>query len=171
MYKGAAHCRKIAWQGLEKLADEGLVRFIGVSNFEKMKHLQPLLEWEERRYPITFNQIEYHAFITEAWRRTKEYCDEQGIITVAYGAMGGLMGQSMWEDPSVQTAAKELRVTPQQAMLMWARAQGVIPIPGSTKEKNIDFLLSLRDFKEEIGLKVPSWNWVKAYQPDAAEVE
>lgn len=75
--EGWESCRRKAWQGLEKLVAEGVTRFVGVSNFA-VKHLDQLVYWDARKYPIYANQIEYHPFRTEAWEATKKYCDAKG---------------------------------------------------------------------------------------------
>merc|ERR1711988_119020 len=80
-----------AWRGLEKAVTDGLVRFIGVSNFHHEKHLQSILDLPGRKYPVYANQIEYHPFVPQYWVDTKEFCEKMGIRVIGYGSMGGLM--------------------------------------------------------------------------------
>merc|ERR1712008_48297 len=106
--KGWDHCRRVAWEGLERAVEEGLTRFIGVSNFA-VRHLDPLLHWEQRKYPIYANQIEYHPFRTQEWEDTKQYCDRKGIRVMAYGALGGLKKEMYLEHDAVKEAVADDR--------------------------------------------------------------
>ena len=72
-----------AYQGLEALVDQGLVRSIGVSNFtvEQLKRLLSVA----RIKPVT-NQVELHPYLVQA--ELKKYCNDNGIVLTAYSPLG-----------------------------------------------------------------------------------
>ncbi|HJU85367.1 MAG TPA: aldo/keto reductase [Nitrososphaeraceae archaeon] len=73
-------------RAMEKLVAEGLVRFIGVSNFdvEELKEAENSLRNER----ITCNQVLYHLGYRGIERRLLPYCAEHGIAVVGYSPFG-----------------------------------------------------------------------------------
>lgn len=73
-------------RAMEKLVAEGLVRFIGVSNFdvEELKAAEQAL-YNER---IACNQVLYHLGYREVERRILPYCTDRGIAVVGYAPFG-----------------------------------------------------------------------------------
>ncbi len=70
------------WRAMESFVDEGLVRSIGVSNFEA-HHLAPILE--QGRIMPAVNQIESHPYFTN--RELHRFNAEHGIITEAWAPL------------------------------------------------------------------------------------
>ncbi|HKR73887.1 MAG TPA: aldo/keto reductase [Candidatus Nitrosocosmicus sp.] len=73
-------------RAMEKLVAEGLVRFIGVSNFD----LEELKEAEDslRDERIACDQVLYHLRYRGIERRLLPYCTERGISVVGYAPFG-----------------------------------------------------------------------------------
>ncbi len=71
------------WRDMEKLLGTGKVRSIGVSNFS-VALLEVLLK-ETTVVPAT-NQVEMHPCLPSF--ELKKYCDEKGIILIAYSPLG-----------------------------------------------------------------------------------
>lgn len=73
-------------RAMEKLVAEGLVRFIGVSNFdvEELKEAEDSLRNER----MACNQVLYHLGYRGIERRLLPYCTEQGIAVVGYSPFG-----------------------------------------------------------------------------------
>jgi diketogulonate reductase-like aldo/keto reductase len=73
-------------RAMEKLVEEGLVRFIGVSNFD----LEELKEAEDslRNERMMCNQVLYHLGYRGIERRLLPYCTKQGIAIVGYAPFG-----------------------------------------------------------------------------------
>ena len=71
---------------MEKLVAEGLVRFIGVSNFdvEELKEAEDSLRNER----MACNQVLYHLGYRGIERRLLPYCAEHGIAVVGYSPFG-----------------------------------------------------------------------------------
>ena len=73
-------------RAMEKLVDEGMIRFIGVSNFdvEQLREAQHAL----MKYRIACNQVLYHLAYRGIERDLLPYCAENGIAIVGYSPFG-----------------------------------------------------------------------------------
>jgi len=73
-------------RAMEKLVDEGRIRFIGVSNFdvEQLREAQHAL----KKYRIACNQVLYHLAYRGIERDLLPYCAENGIAIVGYSPFG-----------------------------------------------------------------------------------
>lgn len=135
-----------AWRALELAYDDGLVRSIGVSNFE-VEHLERLME--ECSVVPHVNQIEYHPFQNPVELRS--YCEYANIQVQGYCPLG--KGKIL-NHPDVVRVAKNLRRTPAQVLIRWSLEQRVATVPKSTKLDRVlenvdvfDFELSTSDLK------------------------
>lgn len=122
-----------AWCELERLHDEGLVRSIGVSNFNP-HHLEGL-ECTAQVQP-SVNQIESHPRFGN--RRVVEWCRAHGIAVTAWRPLGGGSGlASVLGDPVIADIAAAYGRTPAQAVIRWHLQHGVAVIPKSVHEERI----------------------------------
>lgn len=71
------------WKAMEKVYEKGLVKNIGVSNFNE-EQLERLLK-EGKIKPVT-NQVECQPYLTEI--ELSKYCKSQGITITAYCPLG-----------------------------------------------------------------------------------
>jgi len=73
-------------RAMERLVEDGLVRFIGVSNFsvEQMREAQESLSREK----IVSNQIEYSLVDRSPEAGVLQYCQKEGITVIAYSPLG-----------------------------------------------------------------------------------
>jgi diketogulonate reductase-like aldo/keto reductase len=73
-------------RAMEKLVDEGMIRFIGVSNFdvEQLREAQRAL----KKYRIACNQVLYHLAYRGIEQDLLPYCTENGIAIVGYSPFG-----------------------------------------------------------------------------------
>ncbi|CAE7737884.1 AKR1A1 [Symbiodinium pilosum] len=76
--------RRETWKALETMKKDGLVKQIGVSNYND-RHLTELLEYAETR-PMA-SQFEIHPFNTR--EKLVQKCQELGIKVNAYSPLGG----------------------------------------------------------------------------------
>lgn len=116
------------WGAMESLVSEGLVRSIGVSNFN-IAHLEDLLE--HARIAPAVNQIECHPYLPQ--RALAPWCEARGIHVTAYSPLGspdrpeGLRHpgeHAVLDDPTVKAVAWAHDVQPAQVLLAWHRAHG-----------------------------------------------
>ena len=124
---------------LERLVDEGLVRFIGVSNFsaDQLKAAQDAA----RRYPIVSNQIRYNLFERDVAENVLELCQETKVTVIAHTPLAladfdGHTGSGVLHEVSRSTGR-----TPAQVMLNWLVGQdGVIAIPKTDRPERVEEL-------------------------------
>ena len=117
------------WKALERLAAEGRIRAIGVSNFEP-EHLDRLVA--EGSVVPAVNQVELHPALQN--RRVVAADDRLGIATEAWSplAQGAVL-----DDPAITTIAAAHGRTPAQVVLRWHLQQGRIVIPKSVTPSRI----------------------------------
>ena len=126
------------WSGMEQCVEQGLCKYIGVSNFSvaKLKTLD-----ETARIAPAVNQIELHPYLQQP--RMLEYCRERSIVLTAYSPLGsgdrpgGLIQNDvpeLLEDPVVLQIAAQRGVSPAQVLLSWAIRRGTAVIPKSVNE-------------------------------------
>jgi 2,5-diketo-D-gluconate reductase A len=111
------------WKALEKLASDGRVRAIGVSNFNA-EHLARLMA-ETGTVPAV-NQVELHPRFQQAELRAVHAT--YGIATEAWSplAQGAVLSEA-----TITRLAKRHGVTPAQLVLRWHLQIGNIVIPKS----------------------------------------
>ncbi|SFJ71173.1 aldo/keto reductase [Thermoflavimicrobium dichotomicum] len=138
---------KDTWKALEKLYKDGLVRAIGVSNFQ-IHHLEDLLA--DCEVKPTVNQVEFHPYLTQ--EELLAFCQEQQIQLEAWSP---LMQGHVVQDETIQALAQKYKKTPAQIVLRWDLQKGVVTIPKSVKEHRIvenaqifDFELSPEDMEK-----------------------
>jgi len=128
------------WRALEKLRDDGVVRAIGVSNFQSA-HLQRLLD-ETDTVPA-LNQIELHPYLTqEALRR---FDADHGIATEAWSPLA--RGGTLLRDQVVTSTAEKYGRTPAQIVLRWHLQLGNVVIPKSATPSRIEENFAVFDFE------------------------
>ncbi|WP_342410108.1 aldo/keto reductase [Paenibacillus sp. FSL R10-2778] len=138
------------WKALIHLQKEGLIKSIGVSNFQ-VHHLKDIIE-DTGVVPVV-NQVEFHPLLTQ--RELLKYANEQGIQLEAWSPLM----QGNLDLPLLNELAEKYGKTPAQVVLRWDLQQGVITIPKSVQADRIkenagffDFTLSDEDVKAIEGL-------------------
>jgi methylglyoxal/glyoxal reductase len=129
---------KDTYRALEKLYKDGLVRAIGVSNFQT-HHLDDLLE--NSSVVPAVNQIEYHPLLTN--EKVKAYCDNKGIKVTAWSPLM----QGNLELPLLTQLASKYGKSAAQIVLRWDLQKGVITIPKSINPGRIAENADLYDFE------------------------
>jgi 2,5-diketo-D-gluconate reductase A len=116
-------CVKETWQVMEKYVHRGLVKSIGVSNFNR-HHLDDMLQYAEIRPAV--NQIEVHPLMTQ--EENIAYNHKLGIQVEAWGPFGqgdiDVIGH-----PLLQSLAQKYQKTSSQIVLRWIVQRGLITIP------------------------------------------
>jgi len=134
------------WQEVEKFKGEGLVKSIGVSNFD-LDNLKTLAY--KARIPPAVNQIELHPYNYHKNKELLQFAKEKGIVIEAYGTLSPI---TKWPggpvDGPVNEAAKRLGATPTQVLLSWVRSKGAVIVTTSATENH------LREYLETDNLPV-----------------
>jgi diketogulonate reductase-like aldo/keto reductase len=120
------------WGALERLVDEGHCRSIGLSDITLDK-LREIVAGARIKPAIV--QVESHPFLPE-WDLL-EFCREQGIVLLAFAALGHAMEPSVLNDPVIAAIAQRVHKTPAQVALAWAVQRGTAFLTTSTKPRRI----------------------------------
>ncbi|CAE7252964.1 unnamed protein product [Symbiodinium natans] len=146
--------RQQTWKALERMKKDGLVKQIGVSNYND-RHLTELLDYAET-LPMA-SQFEIHPFNTR--ESLVQKCKELGIRVNAYSPLGGkgnpnqvtdkLLSLQLLQDIGAahgKTPA-QLAQDMQQTILRWHLQRGVTPIPKASSAQRLQENFDVFDFK------------------------
>lgn len=118
------------WAAMEKLVDRGLVKSIGLSNFNQ-KQIEAILSVARIKPAVL--QIESHPFFAQT--PLINFCKKHGIVVTAYSPLGS--GASMKggypipSHPVLREIGTHYRVSAAQVAIAWQLHRGVVVIPKS----------------------------------------
>ncbi|KAM7177792.1 aldo-keto reductase family 1 member C3-like isoform 1-T1 [Macrochelys suwanniensis] len=152
------------WEAMEACKDAGLVKSIGVSNFNR-RQLEMILNKPGLKYKPVLNQVECHPYLNQSKLLT--FCKSKDILLEAYCALGS-QRDKMWidqstpvllEDPVLGAIAKKYNQSPALVALRYQLQRGIVVLFKSFTRKRIeenfqvfDFQLSEEDMKTIDGL-------------------
>jgi len=127
------------WKAFIDMRAEGLVRSIGVSNFQPA-HLERIIA-ETGETPV-INQIELHPYFQQRGLRHEH--EQLGIVTEAWSplARGKLL-----EDPAIVGIAEAHSKTAGQVVLRWHLQLGNVVFPKSVTPARIEENFEIFDFE------------------------
>jgi D-xylose reductase len=138
------------WEAMEELVADGLVRNIGVANFN-CALLRDLLTYAKLRPAV--NQVELHPYLTQ--ETLLRYCAENNIHVTAFSSFGAssyieLGGAQptdvIFHEKVIQDIAAKYGKTPAQVALAWGVQRGTSVIPKSNQPSRLAENISLFDF-------------------------
>ncbi|XP_018426634.1 PREDICTED: estradiol 17 beta-dehydrogenase 5-like [Nanorana parkeri] len=156
--------RPLSLKAMEKCKDAGLVKSIGVSNFNR-RQLEKILNKPGLKYKPGCNQIESHPYLNQS--KMLEFCKAHDVLLVAYSALGShrhkyWVDQSsplLLEDLVLAEIGKKYNKTPANIAIRYQIQRGVVAItksynPDRIKEnfKVFDFELTPEDMKTIDGI-------------------
>ena len=129
-----------AWQALITAQKLGLIKSIGVSNFEP-KHLDNIIK--ETGVTPAVNQIEIHPY----WINDKnvQFDQKQNILVQAWSPLGH--GNSVLGESIIKNLAEKYHKNVAQIVIRWHLQRGIIPIPRSHNLVHQRTNLDVYDFK------------------------
>ena len=143
------------WREMEKLVEDGLVKSIGVSNFN-IKQLEELMKIAKIK-PVV-NQVEFGIYIQQP--KLHEFCREHHIHTTAYSPLGNNGNpdrnkiESVFENTVVKSLSEKYKKTVAQIILRFVVQKGHSVLAKSVKEERIiencgifDWSISEEDMK------------------------
>ncbi|XP_065423139.1 aldo-keto reductase family 1 member C3-like isoform X3 [Chrysemys picta bellii] len=152
------------WEAMEACKDAGLVKSIGVSNFNR-RQLEMILNKPGLKYKPVLNQVECHPYLNQS--KLLAFCKSKDILLEAYCALGS-QRDKMWidqstpvllEDPVLGAIAKKYNRSPALVALRYQLQRGIVVLFKSFTRKRIeenfqvfDFQLSEEDMKTIDGL-------------------
>lgn len=142
------------WKALEALQKKGLVKTIGLSNFNKAQ-ITRVLEGGSIKPSVL--QVECHPYLNQS--KLIDFAKSKGIVVTAYSPLGSPDrpwakpgDPQLLEDKKLVDLAKKLNKTPAQILLRYQIERGVVTIPKSVTKSRIqqnfeifDFTLSPKD--------------------------
>ncbi|EAA05218.4 AGAP011068-PA [Anopheles gambiae str. PEST] len=150
------------WPAMERLVEAGLVRNIGLSNFN-VQQVQRVLD--VARIPPATNQIECHPYLHQA--SLTEFCKRHDVTITAYSPLGSPArpwvkqdDPVLLEDAVVQRLAQKHSKTPAQILIRYQHQLGHVVIPKSVSRQRIasnadvfGFELDAADLQQLAGLE------------------
>ena len=137
------------WKAMESLVDHGKCRAIGLSDVS-LSELKPI--YESARIKPAVVQVESHPYLPET--ELLEFCQERGIVFLAFAPLGHGMKPGLLEDPVISAVAARVAKTPAQVLLAWAVQRGTAllttPKTAARARENFDISRLPADALEEI---------------------
>lgn len=145
------------WKEMERMVDLGLVRSLGVSNFnvDQVRRL-----CKSARVPVSVNQVELHASLQQ--RHLVDSCRQLGVAITAYSPLGSPGAQSHFINkynyspdnfpdllghPLVRELSLKYHKTPGQLLLRFLLELKVAVIPKSANPTRIRENINVFDFE------------------------
>jgi alcohol dehydrogenase (NADP+) len=127
------------WRAMESLVDHGRCRAIGLSDIS-LKELLPI--YESARIKPAVVQVESHPYLPET--ELLEFCQEKGIVFLAFAPLGHGMTPVLLEDPVISAVAARVGKTAAQVLLAWAvqRGTALLTTPKSAARARENFDIS-----------------------------
>lgn len=123
------------WKAMEALVEKGLVKHIGVSNFNVVKIKQLM---ETTVIVPEMNQVESHPLLAQ--NELFDFCSSNGVLYTAYSPLGSrdrtaaMKGDGepdLFNIEVLKTIAAKHNVHPAQILIKWAESRGTAVIPKS----------------------------------------
>jgi diketogulonate reductase-like aldo/keto reductase len=120
------------WRALERLVDDGRCGAIGLSDIslDRLKEIVAVA-----RIKPAVVQVEAHPYLPE-WELL-EFCQQEGIVVLAFAALGHAMEPRVTDDPVIVQVAQRVHKTPAQVALAWAVQRGTALLTTSKSPHHI----------------------------------
>jgi diketogulonate reductase-like aldo/keto reductase len=128
------------WKVMIELKKEGLVRYIGVSNFHE-RHIEMLIKETKEAPEIN----ECYASPIGIKKRLIEYCDSCNCLFMTYSPLMDLASGRITEEPLTSMMAK-YKKSAAQIILRWNIERGCMPLPKTQTPKRLKENFDVLDF-------------------------
>jgi len=129
------------WSKMETLVDQGLTKFIGVSNY-RVRDFKEFLP-HARIKPLC-NQIPYNPYISQNQSKLIQYCHQQNISVYSFSSLMPLRKRNDGPLYSiVDKMAEKYQRSMAQILLQWVLQKGIIIIVTTSRQE-----ARLRDYLE-----------------------
>lgn len=141
------------WHAMEDLVDKGLVKSIGLSNFNKAQIAEVLSN--VKKHPVSLLQNECHPYLQQM--DLVDYCRFNGIAFQAFSPLGSgdtnlavhssPTGTIPLKDAFIHELAKKYNKDAGQVMLRWNFQRGVCCVTKSVTDKRIQGNFQIFDWE------------------------
>jgi aldehyde reductase len=145
------------WHAMEGLVSSGLVRSIGISNYDIFL-TRDCLAYSKIKPAV--NQIETHPYFQR--ESLVKFCHKHGICVTAHTPLGGAAANTEWfgtvsclDDQVLKGLAEKYKKTAAQIALRWGIQRNSVVIPKSSKLERLKENFQVFDFelsKEDVEL-------------------
>ncbi|XP_040201558.1 rho crystallin isoform X4 [Rana temporaria] len=140
------------WEALEACKDAGLVRSLGVSNFNR-RQLERILNKPGLKYKPVCNQVECHIYLGQS--KLQAYCKSKDIILVAYSVLGSHRDKDwvdlslpvLLEDPVLCKVAAKYNRTPAEVAMRFVLQNEIVVLAKSFSAARLKQNLGVFDFE------------------------
>lgn len=119
-------------RAMEELIDMGVIRCMGVSNFD-VKLLQEAIT-SARKYEVVADEVEYNVYHRDPERELIPFARRNNVTIIAYSP---LARGAVSRDPTLRAIAGKHNATPVQVALAYLTRTS-IPIPKASRKEHID---------------------------------
>ncbi len=139
------------WQAMTELVSAGLVREIGVCNFN-VALIRELMNQSDT--PPAMLQVELHPYLTQ--QKLLRFCYESEIAVTAFSPLGAQSyfqlnmaksGEAVIEQAKIKEIASNHHRTPAQVVMRWGIQRGTAIVPKTSKTERLKENIALFDFK------------------------
>lgn len=161
------------WWAMEDLVREGLVRQIGISNFNQHE-VERLLR--HARIPPSVHEFESHPYLSQS--EFVKWNLQHGLRVIAFSPLGNMnpiyesSSPPLLKDDFLTSIAQKKGITVAQLVLAWSMHRGVIVIPKSDHEERVaenweaqrvvltdDEVASITAYDKKLRFNNPSTEW------------
>jgi len=139
------------WEAMQLLVDAGLVKNIGICNFN-IALIRDLLSYAKIRPAVL--QVELHPHLTQ--EKLLRYCQQEEIAVTAFSPFGAQSyvsigmadaNENLLEEPVVVGIGQQIQKSPAQVLLRWGVQRDTIVIPKSSSPEHLKENIEIFDFE------------------------
>ncbi|KAJ3695638.1 hypothetical protein LUZ60_001015 [Juncus effusus] len=136
------------WHDMENLVSKGLVRSIGISNYDVFL-TRDCLAYSKIKPAV--NQIETHPYFQR--ESLVKFCQKHNVCVTAHTPLGGAAANTEWfgtvsclDDSTLKGLAEKYNKTVAQLVLKWGIQRNTVVIPKSSKVERLRENFGVFDF-------------------------
>ena len=128
---GLAEADWEVWRAIQRLAESGRVRHIGVSNV-----LPGQLRMLHEASEIKPSFVQNRCYSQQGWdREVRRFCAENGVVYQGFSLLTA--NRPLWQSDLLRVLAERHSATPAQVIFAFALQVGMLPLTGTTRSEHM----------------------------------